>query len=84
MAKNVKLNKKEIELIEGLFFDRQSTDKETITNPYSGDTCELDPQGVALYDYIKGCEAMGLYDKMQVALSLFRKLYPDEYYTLLD
>lgn len=84
MAKNVKLNKKETELIDGLSFDRQSTTKETITNPYSRNSCELEPQGVALYDYIKGCEAMSLYDKMQVALSLFRKLYPDEYYTLLD
>jgi len=84
MAKKIKLNKKETELIEGLSFDRQSTTKESIRNPYSGFSCLLDPQGVALYDYIKGCEAMSLYDKMQLALSLFRKLYPDEYYTLLD
>jgi hypothetical protein len=84
MAKQIKLNKTEQALILQLDFDRSSVTKEKVTNPYSGDSCELEPQGVALYDYIKGCEAMELYSKMQVALTLFRKLYPDEYYTLLD
>lgn len=79
-----KLNKTEQALIDQLSFDKSSTKKETIRNPFSGDTCELEPQGVALYDYIKGCEAMSLYSKMQTALNLFRKLYNDEYYTLLD
>ncbi len=84
MAKAVKLNKTEQALIVQLDFDRSSVTKEKITNPYSGFSCELEPQGVALYDYVRGCEAMGLYAKMQIALTLFRKLYPDEYYTLLD
>ena len=80
----VKLNKKETELISQLAFNRESTEKETIKNPYSGFSCELEPQGVALYDFVIGCEAMNLYDKMNLALNLFRKLYPNEYYTLLD
>lgn len=79
-----KLNKKEEALIDGLDFDRNSTEKESIKNPYSGDSCELDARGVALHDFIKGSEALALYDKMQLGLTLFRKLYPNEYYTLLD
>jgi hypothetical protein len=84
MATKVKLNKTETNLISQLSFNRESTEKQTITNPYSGFSCELDSQGVALYDYVIGCEAMGLYNKMSLSLNLFRKLYPDEYYTLLD
>ena len=79
-----KLNKKEQELIDGLTFDRNSTEKESVRNPYSGDSCELDARGVALHDFIKGSEALGLYQKMQLGLTLFRKLYSDEYMTLLD
>ena len=60
------------------------TDSEVIRNPFSGKSCEVDAEGVALYDFIKGCEATQLYDKMEQALTLFRKLYPNEYYTLLD
>ena len=78
------LNKKEQALINKLTFDRNKTEKETITNPYSEHSCQLEPQGVALYDYIKGCEELGLYTDMHFAINLFRKLYPNEYYTLLD
>ncbi len=84
MAKQIKLSKTDQALIDGLAFDRDSIAKETITNPYSGDSCELDARGVALHDYIKGCEHLMLWKKMQTGLTLFRKLYPDEYYTLLD
>ena len=80
----IKLNKKEQALINKLTFDRNKTEKETITNPYSGHSCELEPQGVALHDYIKGCEALRLNTDMYFAINLFRKLYDDEYYTLLD
>ena len=60
------------------------TDSEVIRNPFSGKSCEVDAEGVALYDFIKGCEATQLYDKMEQALTLFRRKYPNEYYTLLD
>ena len=83
MAK-VKINKKEQALIDKLSFNRESIKKETIRNPYSNESCELEPQGVALLDYIKGCEALRLFNDMQTALTLFRKLYPSEYYVLLD
>ncbi len=83
MAK-VKINKKEQALIDKLSFNRESIKKETIRNPYSNESCELEPKGVALFDHIKGCEALRLFNDMQIALTLFRKLYPSEYYVLLD
>ena len=80
MAK-AKLSKRDQTLIDSLEIGSES---ETIRNPYSGAGCELDATGVALYDFVRGCEVMGDYQKMQQGLTLFRKLYPDEYYVLLD
>jgi len=57
---------------------------ETVQNPYSGEQVELNPTEVAIYDFIKGCEATRLYTKMQQGLTLFRKLNPSAYMTLLD
>ena len=76
-----KLNKKEQALIDSLAIGTKS---EFITNPYSGDGVELDATGVALHDFIKGSEALNLYDKLRLGLDTFRKLYPNEYMTLLD
>ena len=84
MATQVKLSKKDEALFASLSYNRNSTEKKTVKNPYSGESCELEPRGVALYDFIIGCEALSLYNKMQQGLTLFRKLYPSEYYTLLD
>lgn len=57
---------------------------EVITNPYSGRSAELDPVGVALYDLVKGCELLGDYKTMGLALEAFAERYPEEYYILLD
>jgi len=84
MAIKVKLSKRDEDLFASLSYDRTSTVKEKITNPYSEESCELEPRGVALHDFIKGCEALSHFTKTQQALTLFRKLYPSEYYTLLD
>ena len=46
--------------------------------------CFLDSLGIALHDFIKGCEVLELYDKMQQAIDIFREKYPKEYYVLLD
>jgi hypothetical protein len=78
------ITKSEKSLLSRLDFDRNSKKTETVRNPYTDESCELEPQAVALYDYIKGCEAMCLYSEMNVVLTLFRKLYPNEYYILLD
>ena len=37
---------------------------ETITNPYSGESVELSPEAVAVYDTIKGAEMLGNYDRL--------------------
>ena len=76
-----KLSKRDETLIATLMIGTKS---ENVTNPFSGESVELDATGVALYDFIKGCEITNLHDKMQQALRLFRKLYPSEYMTLLD
>ena len=60
------------------------TETETITNPYSGESVELSPEAVAVYDTIKGAEMLGNYDTMQKGLAWFRQYYPQEYMVLLD
>ena len=57
---------------------------EVITNPFSGRSVELDPVGVALYDLVKGCELLGDYKTMGLALEAFAERYPEEYFILLD
>ena len=79
--KPIKLNKTEQALIDQL---QIGTENETVRNPYSGASVELNPTEVALYDYIKGCEATGLYTPMQKGLSLFAKLNANAYMILLD
>ena len=57
---------------------------ETVTNPYTGVTIDLDATGVALHDYIKGCEILGNYKGFDQARYLFAELYPDAYMKLID
>lgn len=60
------------------------TETETITNPYSGESVELPPEAVAVYDTIKGAEMLGQYDTVEKGLDWFRQYYPKEYMVLLD
>jgi hypothetical protein len=83
MAKET-LTTAEQELINDLAWDRNSDKLISIRNPYSGQSCELDERGVALHDFVKGAEALGLNQKFSLGISLFAKLYPSQYYTLLD
>lgn len=70
------------ELIASLELKKEG---EVIANFFDPDKkCKLDPLGVALHDFIKGCEVTQKYDKMQQALGIFREKYPEEYYVLLD
>lgn len=57
---------------------------EAVQNPFSGESVGLEPEAVALYDYIKGCEMMQRYEGMEKGLSIFRTRWPEEYMTLLD
>ena len=67
---------------------------ETVTNPFSGETYELNALELSLYDYIMGCQMV--FDTMahtitekqirefQKALTWFRVNNPEAYYVLLD
>lgn len=55
-----------------------------VANPFSGETAVLDPEEVAVYDYIKGCELMGDYDGVRRGLDWFSSKNPEAYMTLLD
>jgi len=81
MAKAIKLSKRDQTLIDSLDI---GTESEVVKNSWSGNSCTLDARGVALHDFIKGSEALNLYNKLEQGLRLFRKLYPSEYMTLLD
>jgi len=59
-------------------------DSEMVQNPFSGETIDLEPEAVALYDYIKGSEMMREYKNLEKGLAIFRKRWPKEYMILLD
>lgn len=66
------------------------TEPEVVKNTYSGNSCELPPLAVAVFETIKGLEirlAQGdtdLYPLFTEGIRWFQRNYPDEYYTLLD
>lgn len=57
---------------------------ETVTNFYTEESCELVPEAVAVYDFIRGCELLKDIKHFEEALSYFRNKWPKEYYILLD
>jgi hypothetical protein len=61
-------------------------DKEPVrvSNPFSGESCMLTPEAVAVYDTIKGCEMVGDYKTVRKGLDWFAEYFPSEYMTLLD
>ena len=61
-----------------------SNGPETITNSYSGVSVDLDATGVALYDFIKGCEITCQFEDFDQARYLFAELYPVAYGKLID
>jgi len=66
-------------------FDCQvGTEKEEVQNPFSGETCMLPPDAVAVYYTIKGAEITGNYNLVRKGLDWFIKYFIDEYYILLD
>lgn len=67
-------------------FDCMILDKEPVevTNPFSGASCMLSPEAVAVYDTIKGAEMFGDYDTVEKGLEWFAKFFPKEYFILLD
>lgn len=57
---------------------------ETVKNPYSGEATVLCPEGVALYDLIKGAEMISDFETVEMGLAIFSRNWPSEYMTLLD
>ena len=72
--------------IQELFPGIMILDKEPVevANPFSGETAILEPEEVAVYDYIKGCELMRDYDGVRKGLDWFSRKNPEAYMTLLD
>ena len=67
-------------------FDCKIVDKEPIevANPYSGETCTLEPDAIAVYDTIKGAELFEQYDLVRKGLDWFIDNEPKAYMVLLD
>ena len=55
-----------------------------VKNPFSGEKVMLQPTAIAVYDCIKGAEALGEYDTVEKGIEWFQKHYPKEYMVLLD
>ena len=55
-----------------------------VENPFSGESCILSPEEVAVYDYLKGCELIGDYKNLQKGIDWFIKNNTQAYMTLLD
>lgn len=60
------------------------TEPQRVANRFSGESCMLPPDAVAVYDTIIGAEMMGDYSTVRKGLSWFQRFFPSEYMTLLD
>lgn len=61
------------------------TSGDTVTNPFSGESFELSPAELSIYDFIMGCQYTGrMQNDMIKALTWFRKANPKAYMVLLD
>ena len=61
------------------------TSGDTVTNPFSGESYELTPAELSIYDFIMGCQYTGrMQNDMMKALTWFRKANPQAYMVLLD
>jgi len=77
----MQITEEEKKLIDGL---QVGTESEVVKNPYSGDSIELCPEAVALYDLVKGAEMLGDYRTVEAGLGIFGRNWPDAYMVLLD
>jgi hypothetical protein len=67
-------------------FDCTIMDSEPVEvrNPFSGDSCMLTPEAVAVYDVVMGANLIGDYQTVRKGVAWFRKHYAHEYMILLD
>ncbi len=55
-----------------------------VKNPFSGESCVLCPEAIAMYDLIKGAEMLKDYEIFDKAMAAFIKRWPKEYMILLN
>ena len=60
------------------------TEGDTVTNPFSGESYELNANELAMYDLIMGSQVTGHYDITRKGLDWFRSANPKAYMVLLD
>ena len=58
--------------------------KYTTTNPYSGESVDLNEEEHTLYNLIKHAEKIEHYDVMQKGLDKFSRMNPSAFMVLLD
>jgi hypothetical protein len=76
------MSKSIFQLFPGIkIMDSQPTE---VRNPFSGETCVLTPEELAVYDYLKGSEMLGDYNSVRKGLAWFASNNPEAYMTLLD
>ena len=70
---------------------------DTVTNPFSGESCKLNAEELSMYDYIMGCQMLiemqggpfnesstEIQNQMREGLHWFKKINPKAYKKLLD
>ena len=72
--------------VKGFAYDVMVLDTENVevTNPFSGESYQLTPEEVAVYDLTKGAEMFGQYDIVRAGIEWFRKYNAEAYMVLLD
>jgi hypothetical protein len=70
------------ELFPGIMVS--DTEPVVVKNPFSGEAIELQPDEVAVYDYLKGCEMIGDYKGLRKGLNWFMNNNAEAYMVLLD
>ena len=70
------------ELFPGIMVS--DTEPVMVENFFSGEAIELQPDEVAVYDYLKGCELIGDYKNLRKCLDWFRNNNAQAYMILLD
>jgi len=76
------------------FRGEKYTEGDTVTNPFSGQSCELNNVELSMYDFIMGCQFVfersssrvnqQLINDFHKGLDWFRRSNPSAYMTLLD
>ena len=84
--KTIKYNDKEIKM--GIFsqldLGSNPLKMEEVKNPYSQQSCTLPLFAVAVYDMVRGAEAVGDYGLVRKGLDWFKKYFAAQYMVLLD